>query len=47
MSVVITILLVLVALAAGLFAGYMYRKNVQERKIGRTEEYARDRKSVV
>ena len=28
--------------ALGAFAGYSYRKNAQEKKIGRTEEYARN-----
>ena len=28
--------------AAGAAAGYIYRKNIQEKKIGRTEEYARN-----
>jgi len=42
MSVFLTILGILVALAAGGAAGYFYRRDVQERKIGRTEEYARN-----
>ena len=42
MAFIFTLLAILAALAAGLAAGYMYRKNVQEKKIGRTEEYARN-----
>ena len=41
-SFIFTLLAIAAALAAGLAAGYMYRKNVQEKKIGRTEEYARN-----
>ena len=35
-------LIAVAALAVGGAGGYMYRKNVQEKKIGRTEEYARN-----
>ena len=35
------ILAALAALAVGLLAGYSYQKNVVEKKIGRTEEYAK------
>ena len=41
-SFIFTRLAIAAALAAGVAAGYMYRKNVQEKKIGRTEEYARN-----
>ena len=41
-SFIFTLLAIAAALAAGVAAGYMYRKNVQEKKIGRTEEYARN-----
>ena len=42
MAIFLTVLSVLAALAIGLAVGYIYRKNVQEKKIGRTEEYARN-----
>ena len=42
MAIFITVLSVLIALLAGLAIGYIYRKNIQEKKIGRTEEYARN-----
>ena len=42
MSPILAILLILIALAIGVAAGFLYRKTVTERKIGRTEEYARD-----
>ena len=42
MAIIISVLCVLVALLAGLAIGYIYRRNVQEKKIGRTEEYARN-----
>ena len=42
MAIFISIVLVVIALAAGLAIGYIYRKNIQEKKIGRTEEYARN-----
>lgn len=41
MDLIIAILLILVALAAGLAIGFMYRKNMTEKKIGRTEAYAK------
>ena len=41
MPTIVWILLVLVAAAAGGYGGYLYRKNVAEKKIGRTEEYAK------
>ena len=31
-----------IALAAGLAAGYLYRKNAMEKKLGQTEEVARN-----
>ena len=40
MPTVLAIILILVALAAGVVAGFVYRQNVVEKKIGRTEEYA-------
>ena len=40
--VVIAILSALIALICGAAAGYLYRKNVMEQKIGRTEEFARN-----
>ncbi|MBR4443909.1 MAG: DUF3552 domain-containing protein, partial [Clostridia bacterium] len=33
-------MLIIVALAAGVAVGFLYRQNVTEKKIGRTEEYA-------
>ncbi|MBR5224243.1 MAG: DUF3552 domain-containing protein, partial [Clostridia bacterium] len=42
MAIVFCILFSLIALAAGFAIGYIYRKNIQEKKIGRTEEYARN-----
>ena len=41
MSPIVWILLILVALAAGGAGGFVYRKNVAEQKIGRTEAYAK------
>ncbi|MDO4740329.1 MAG: ribonuclease Y [Eubacteriales bacterium] len=38
----IVIITALLALAAGAAAGYLYRQNVMEKKIGRTEEFARN-----
>ena len=40
MSPIIAIILIIVALAIGTAAGFLYRQNVTEKKIGRTEEYA-------
>ena len=40
-TIVWIILAALVAGAVGAFAGFTYRKNVAEKKIGRTEEYAK------
>ena len=40
MSPIIAIILIIVALAIGMAAGFLYRQNVTEKKIGRTEEYA-------
>ena len=37
----IVALIALIALAIGLLAGYMYRKNGTEKKIGQTEEFIR------
>ena len=42
MSPIIAIIVALIALAAGGFGGYLYRKNVMEKKIGRTEEFAKN-----
>ena len=42
MSPIIAIIVALIALAAGGFCGYLYRKNVMEKKIGRTEEFAKN-----
>lgn len=39
---IISVLFAAIGLAAGAAGGYMYRKNIQEKKIGRTEEYARN-----
>ncbi len=39
---VIAILSALVALIAGVAAGFIYRQNVMEKKIGRTEEFAKN-----
>ena len=41
MSPIVWILLILVALGAGGAAGFIYRRNVAEQKIGRTEAYAK------
>ena len=41
MPTIVWILLLLAAAAAGGYGGYLYRKNVAEKKIGRTEEYAK------
>ncbi len=42
LDVAITIVAVLIALAAGLAGGFLYRQNVMEKKIGRTEEFAKN-----
>ncbi len=42
MSIGIVIVIAIVALALGLAAGYFYRKNAMEKKLGQTEEYARN-----
>ena len=41
MHPIIWILLILAAAAIGGYGGFLYRKNVAEKKIGRTEEYAK------
>ena len=41
-NTIITIIVVLIALAAGGLGGFLYRKNIMERKIGRTEEFAQN-----
>ena len=41
MSPVVAIIRVLVALLVGAAAGFLYRQNVMEKKIGRTEAFAR------
>jgi uncharacterized protein YneF (UPF0154 family) len=41
-NIAITAIVALVALVLGLAAGYFYRKNAMEKKIGQTEEYARN-----
>ena len=40
MSPIIAIILIIVALVIGTAVGFLYRQNVTEKKIGRTEEYA-------
>ena len=42
MTVIIVIGALVVGGAVGAAIGYIYRKNIQEKKIGRTEEYARN-----
>lgn len=42
MNPFIAIILALVALAVGAAAGFLYRQNVMEKKIGRTEEFAKN-----
>ena len=39
---IIATLCALIALAAGLVAGFLYRQNVTEKKIGQTEDYAKN-----
>ena len=41
MDILWIILAAVVGIAIGVAAGYMYRKDVAEKKIGRTEEYAK------
>jgi len=41
-TILIAIITALIALAAGAAGGYFYRQNVMEKKIGRTEEFARN-----
>ena len=42
MSPAITAVIAVIALVIGLAVGYFYRKNAMEKKIGQTEEYARN-----
>ena len=42
MYVIITILIAMATAAAGAYGGYQYRKQASEKKIGRTEEYAKN-----
>ncbi len=42
MSVIVVIIIAIVALAAGGAGGYFYRKNNMEKKLGQTEEYAKN-----
>ncbi len=42
MSIPVAIIIALVALAIGAAAGFFYRQNVMEKKIGRTEEFAKN-----
>ena len=42
MPIVFAVLAIIAALAVGAAVGYLYRKSMTERKIGRTEEYARN-----
>ena len=42
MYVFVTILIALATAAAGAYGGYQYRKQASEKKIGRTEEYAKN-----
>ncbi|MEA5065607.1 MAG: Rnase Y domain-containing protein, partial [Eubacteriales bacterium] len=42
MNVFVAIILALVALAVGAAAGFLYRQNIMEKKIGRTEEFAKN-----
>ena len=41
MPTIVWIVLVVAAAALGAYIGYLYRRNVAEKKIGRTEEYAK------
>ena len=42
MNPIIAILIALLAAGAGIAGGYVYRKQASEKKIGRTEEYAKN-----
>ena len=42
MYVLITIVIAIATAAAGVYGGYQYRKQASEKKIGRTEEYAKN-----
>ncbi|MGJ4850663.1 ribonuclease Y [Bacillota bacterium Meth-B3] len=42
LNVFVAIILALVALAVGAAAGFLYRQNIMEKKIGRTEEFAKN-----
>lgn len=42
MDIIITILIAVAAAGLGVAAGYLYRKQAGEKKIGRTEEYAKN-----
>ena len=42
MNPILIILIALVTAVAGSLGGYVYRKQSAEKKIGRTEEYARN-----
>ena len=42
MGIVWTILIAIATAAAGVVGGYQYRKQASEKRIGRTEEYARN-----
>lgn len=42
MTAIISTICALVALAVGLAGGFLYRQNVMEKKIGRTEEFAKN-----
>ncbi|MDD2648766.1 MAG: ribonuclease Y [Eubacteriales bacterium] len=42
MNIVLAIILIIVAAFAGVCAGFLYRRSVAEKKIGRTEEYAKN-----
>ncbi len=41
MDPIIATIVALIALAAGVIGGFLYRKNIMERKIGRTEEFCK------
>ena len=42
MNVLVTILIAIVTAVLGAAGGYQYRKQASEKKIGRTEEYAKN-----